>query len=353
MAGSVTVIRVRAVWTSRGRKREAAISGMARRVVHLRHCPEGCPMPARVRRLLLAALLAAASAFPGAFVSPAAAQQAPELKAAIAKSNAYINLMNRTLRAVSSWNRYTSWVNLRTGPTGRERYITYGLYSLYDTRGEIEKARAATTQEPLVPELDATVLRYVDAYEALAPVITQAAAYYERQDYKDDRMAEGKALHVRLVPAAEAFLRERAALEAQMRSFKRDLDRKDLDAIEASEGRKGRWHVKTVMMNAAEVIEALPSQGRPVVDMKAFDALLAAYAAAVREFDGYVQANPGQLSSFESQPRSLLGKLREFRDALARSKGDVRRGAGQDMMWIVNQYNSMISSSQMATRFSR
>lgn len=275
------------------------------------------------------------------------------LQAAIAKSNAYIGLMNRTLRASQSWSRYTSWVDVRKGPTGRERYIDYGLYSLYDVRGEIEKALAATGEAPLVPELDATIKRYVEAYQALAPLITKANGYYERKDYRDDRMAEGKALHAMLVPAAEAFLKERALLDQQMRGFKRDLNVREIAAIEAAEGRNARWHVRNVMMTAEEVIERMPSNAAPVVKMPEFEEVLARYAAAVREMDTYAQANPGQFSGFESQPRSLLGKLRDFRDRLARARGDARRGAGQDMTWIINEYNMMVTFSRNATRFSR
>ncbi len=290
--------------------------------------------------------------------APALAQNAPaaqskELQAAIHKSNAYIGLMNRTQRASQSWGRYTSWVNVKSGPTGRERYIDYGLYSLYDVRGEIEKALAATTQEPLVPEIDATMKRYIEAYQGLAPLITQANGYYERKDYKYDDMVEGKALHAKLVPAAEAFLRERDVLDRQMRGFKSDISRQEIAAIEAMEGKKARWHVKNVMISAEAIIELLPSNAAPVVNMPVFDEVLARYATAVRELDTYSQANPGQLSSFDSQPRSLLGKLRDFRDKLARAKGDARRGAGQDMTWIVMDYNMMITISQHALTFSR
>ena len=286
--------------------------------------------------------------------TPAAkAPQNPELQAAIAKSNAYIGLMNRTLRASDSWRRYSSWVNLKTGPTGKERYIDYGLYSLYDVRSEIEKALAATTQPPLVPELDATMKRYIEAYQVLAPLITQANGYYERKDYKSDGMAEGKALHVRLAPAAETYLRERKLLDGQMRAFKAEVDARDLAAIEAADGRKGRWHVKNVMMAAGDIIELMPSAASPVVDMKVYDEALARYALAVREMDMFSQATPNQFSVFESQPRSLLGKLRDFRDKLAKSKGDARRGAGNDMNWIINDYNMMVSTSRNATQFAR
>ena len=92
---------------------------------------------------------------------PASAQPVPKpdpelaaSQAVVRKLNAYVALLNRTLRASESLARYESWVNMRTGPTGRER-IVYGLYSLYDVRGEIGKARAAVDAAPPMPELDA------------------------------------------------------------------------------------------------------------------------------------------------------------------------------------------------------
>lgn len=291
-----------------------------------------------------------------ALCSPAWAQAgaAPDTEraasqATVRKLNAYVGLLNRTLRASESLSRYYSWVNARTGPTGRESII-YGLYSLYDVRGEIEKARAAAGTPPPMPELDAEVGRYIAAYEALAPVVTQAEGYYERGDYRLDKMAEGKALHARLVPAGEAFLAERAKLEALFAQEKERSDRTELALLEQTEGRKARWQVRNVMVQARPVLDLLPTDARPVVDMVKFDAALAAYAAAVRELDAYFAAEPGTLSGFESRPRGWLGKLREFRDKLVQAKGDARRGAGRDLTWIVNDYNTMVSTADVAIR---
>lgn len=304
--------------------------------------------------VLLLVSLAAAGVLPSrANAQDASKPAGDDLAVSIAKSNAYIGLMNRTLRAVQSWNRYTSWVDLKTGPTGRERYIDYGLYSLYDVRDEIAKARAASEKPPMVPELDATMGRYIAAYEVLAPLLTSANGYYERKDYKADKVAEGKALHIKLVPAARTFLAERAELENQMRGFKSDIDRRALAGIEAKEGRSARWHVKNVMVEAQRMIDLLPTNDTPIVNIKTFDAALAGFAAAVKEMDHFSEAYPGKFSVFESQPRSLLGKLRDFRDKVARAKGDARRGGGSDMTWIVNEYNMMVSTSDSALRFGR
>lgn len=285
----------------------------------------------------------------------AAQAQTPDadMQGGIAKTNAYIALMNRTLRASESWNRYASWANVKTGPTGKER-IVYGLYSLYDVRSETDKALAATSQPPAYPALDETVKRYISAYEKLAPLITEADAYYERKDYLGDKMAGGKALHAKLAPAAQSFLAERKALERDMEAVKRDLDRRQLAAIEQREGRKARWHVRNVMIEAKTMIDLLPSSAAPVVDLPAFDKALGRYATAVKEFDTYSAATPNSFFVFESSPRNLLGKLREFRQKVGRAKGDARRaGVGHDLTWLINDYNMMVSTSQSATTFSR
>ena len=118
--------------------------------------------------LTLTALLAATPVLaqaPTPAGKPAAPSESPE-QATIRKLNAYVGLLNRTLRAQESLARYQSWVNMKTGPTGRERII-YGLYGLYDVRGEITKAEAAMSQPPAMPELDGAMKDYIAAYQAL------------------------------------------------------------------------------------------------------------------------------------------------------------------------------------------
>lgn len=276
-----------------------------------------------------------------------------DLQAAIAKSNAYTALMNRTLRAIQSWERYGSWVDMKKGPTGKERYITYGLYSLYDVTGEIQKAEEAAAREPKLPEIDATVLRYIKAYQELAPLITRAERYYDRKDYRDDNLAEGQKLHALMVPAAKTFLEERARLDAGMRVYKTALDAQELASIESREGKSARWQVRNLMVNAKGVIDLMPTNEKPIVDLKAFDAAVAAYAKAVREMDEFKDKNPGTSLFVDSQASSWLGKLRDFSEKLAKSKGDVRRGAANDANWIVSNYNTMITLSESAVRFSR
>lgn len=303
------------------------------------------------RDAILAALLAVA------FGAPAVAQDRPApdaaLQATIAKSNAYTALLNRTLRAVESWDRYRSWVNMQRGPTGRERYIVYGLYSLYDVRGEIEKAEQAVTQEPAMPELDDAIRRYIQSYRTLAPLITRANVYYERKDYQDDGAALGRELHREMVPAAEAFLKDRADVERAMRALRTDLNSRELADIERREGRSARWNVRNVMIAARGVMDLMPTNERPVVDMAAFDEAIQRYAAALRELDKLKETDPDGASILDSQAGSWLGSLREYRQKLARARGDARRAGGHERTWIINNYNMMVSMSDMRMRMRR
>ncbi|RYE63747.1 MAG: DUF3829 domain-containing protein, partial [Rhizobiaceae bacterium] len=62
--------------------------------------------------------------------------------AAMGKMNTYVEFLNQTLRASESLQRYDSWVDMKKGPTGKERII-YGMYSLYDVRELAGKALAS------------------------------------------------------------------------------------------------------------------------------------------------------------------------------------------------------------------
>jgi hypothetical protein len=272
------------------------------------------------------------------------------LRAATKKFNAYVEFLNRTLRASESLDRYKSWVNMQTGPTGHERII-YGLYDTYDTTSEAAAATKALTQEPLLPELDAAMRDYIAANAVLSPILNEANGYYDRADYKVDKMAEGKVLHAKIVAAAGPFLATRAKVDALITVEKAKVDQARLDMIEKHEGRAANWHVANVMMKARRVVDLLPSNAKPVVDLAAFHTAMTDYGEAVKAMDAYGAGKPNAFFVFSSQPRSLLSKLRDFQEAVDRVKGDARRGGGDQLTWIINDYNMMVTTSQNATMF--
>jgi len=124
---------------------------------------------------LIAGTMAALA--PMLMVQGAAAQ---DVRAAIQKANLYIEVAKMTERAADSWDRYASWVNMKTGPTGKERYISYGMYPIYDISGLLQEARRVAALKPGTPKLDAAMKRYMDAYAVAVPVLNQANDYYDR-----------------------------------------------------------------------------------------------------------------------------------------------------------------------------
>ncbi|MBB4348292.1 YiiG family protein [Aliirhizobium cellulosilyticum] len=291
--------------------------------------------------------------------TPAFAQSstAPEAEvdvsdAAIVKMNAYVEFLNRSIRASESLERYGSWVDMKKGPTGKERVI-YGLYSLYDVRDEIAAVEQAAKADPKMPELDAAMLAYVETYQKLAPVIEKANKYYERLDYKSDKMEGAKAYHKDIAALAPTYGERRDAADLTLRAEKVKLDLASLKALEQSEGRKSRWHVRNVMIRAEAMMDLMPDNEKPVVDMAVFKGELDAYASAVREFDDYAIDHPDSFHVFESRPASLLSKLRDLDEQLRKFKGDARKAGGNDIEWIVSDYNTMVTTSQTATTFAK
>ena len=183
---------------------------------------------------------------------------AQDTRAAVQKANLYIEVAKLTERAVDSWERYASWVDLKTGPTGKERYISYGMYPIYDISGLLNEARRVSGQKPSTPKLDATMKRYMDAYEAAVPVMNRANDYYELKGYRADGMTEGMALHAQMVPLAKALLTEREAMLNELRVYVREVEQQELAAIEAREGRSPGWQVANVMYAANRVLDLFP-----------------------------------------------------------------------------------------------
>ena len=302
-------------------------------------------------------------------------------QAAIMKANAFIEAVKATERAVESWERYASWVNMKTGPTGRERYISYGLYDLTDSTGLLAEARKAADAPPPTPTLDKIVPRYVDAYEALAPVMNEASFYYERAGYETDNAAKGLELHKKMVPLATAFLAERDALMPELRRFIREVEGQELAAIEARDGRTAAWQAGQVLHSANRVIDLFPND-RPqqfaadeldemmkglgpntpgekfdelimgvkktkdaTIDVAQFSEMLDAYGAAVATFDGFTGEQPEEFDELKPLPRQLLELLRAFKVPLVQSKGREFEGGGAMVGRIVEQYFALFNAA--------
>lgn len=300
--------------------------------------------------------------------APAMAQPAPQTpssdqgkpaaapSALTEKLNAYVGCINRlSERSYDSRRRYFSWVS-KNGPTGKERII-YGLYTIYDTsdcRKNVEKANAL---EPRDAELEAAATAYADAVSKLEPLLNEADDYYKQEDYKDDKMAKGRALHPRLIAAWDAFAAADKALRTGVDTIndRRALER--LAAIEAAEGRKARYHVEALMIQAKRLFRAT-DQATP--DVGAITAALNEYEATVRTLDGL--AAEAKLDSFfisgaKTYLTSAKQLMRRIRDKVPYSQADrmMLSGGGGWMVEgspqrLLRDYNALIDAYNRGLR---
>ena len=280
-----------------------------------------------------AALVFAGAALLLALSADEAVAQTPS---ATEKLNAYVGCINRlSARSYQSRERYFSWAD-RKGPTGKERII-YGTYTIYDTsdcRKNVEKANAL---EPRDAALEAAASAYAEAVSKLEPLLKEADDYYSQEDYKDDKMAKGKTLHPRLVAAWDTFAAADRKLRDNVEAIndKRALEK--LAEIEQSEGRKARYHVEALMINAKRVLR---TQDATNPDIAEISKALNEYENIVKAAEGVSGADGGAKigSMFISNAKSFLttGKqlMRRIRDKTPYSSGDkmmINAGSG----WMV------------------
>lgn len=276
------------------------------------------------------------------------------------KINAYVGCINRlSERSYESRSRYFSWVG-KKGPTGKERII-YGTYTIYDTsdcRTGVEKANSL---EPHDAELESAASAYVAAVGALEPLLKEADDYYTQEDYKDDKMAKGKALHPRLVAAWTAFASADTKLRDGIDVIQDKMAADRLAEIESAEGRKDRYHIQALMIRAKHLMR-VQSADKP--DLPKIKDALADYEAIAKASEDYASANTDSKigSSFIDSAKSFLTTakqlMRRLRDKVPYSQGDkmmLESGGG----WMVEgspprlmrDYNELVESYNRGATF--
>ncbi len=303
-------------------------------------------------------ILATAAAALGAAVLPAPAG-AEATDTAVEKINAYVGCINRlSERSYDSRNRYFSWAK-KTGPTGKERII-YGTYTIYDTSDCRKKVEAANALEPRDADLEAAASAYADAVSKLEPLLKEADDYYSQENYKDDKMAKGKALHPRLVAAWDAFASADKKLRAGVEAINDKRAQARLAEIETKEGRKLRYHVEALMIHAKRVLRAEDTE-KP--DIAAITRALNDYEAAVKAMedasgkDGDAKVGSIFVSAAKSYLTTAKQLMRRIRDKTPYNSGDrmmLQSGGG----WMVEgspprllrDYNQLVDGYNRGAR---
>jgi hypothetical protein len=288
--------------------------------------------------------------------APATAQvQAPPSPAQslTEKMNAYVGCINRlSERSYSARARYFSWA-AKSGPTGKERII-YGTYTIYDTSDCRKNVERANSLEPGDQALEAAASAYADAIGKLEPLLKEADDYYSQENYKDDKMAKGKAMHPRLVAAWDAFAAADKALRDSIETINDRRAAERLAEIEQKEGRKTRYHVEAMMIHAKRVLRA---QNTEKPDLAAITQALSEYESIVKATEQLATSRGdakigsifiGHAKAYLTSSKQLM---RRVRDKVPYSSGDrMMLSAGSGWMVegspqrLLRDYNQLIDS---------
>ena len=212
----------------------------------------------------------------------------PEFQSLVKKTNLYVQALNAVSNAQRTFDRYASWVDVKKGPTGKERYISYGLYTISTSSvADVKKAaQEGPPLKPALPELDTVIVRVAEAFGALEPVVKKASDYYEQEDYKDDDAKGAQELHRQMMPLFEKMFAGERALRAGLDTLKMQVDRRQLAQIEKLSGRNYEWHLRNFMIAAKGVINLLPEKpDAPVISAGAYKER---YSELENAYNGYM-----------------------------------------------------------------
>ena len=180
----------------------------------------------------------------------------------VEKTNLYVKALKATRSIQRSYDRYASWVDVKTGPTGKERSIADGLYDISSgTLQEIVDAgQKGPGMWPPLPNVEATAQKLAEVATTLAPLVKTASDYYSQHSYKNDGAKRGQELHSQMMPLFEQAFASEAALRRELRGVKEDVARRNLAQLEKEHGKNFEWHLRNFLMAAETVGDLLPNR---------------------------------------------------------------------------------------------
>lgn len=317
----------------------------------------GCKQIAEARKAAEALKAAASAAADGK--GPALSSEEDKDAALGNKLGEYISCMNGTSkRVVDSRNRYLSWVkDEKVGPTGKERNI-YGLYDINADTCYPNLDRAKTMAPPL-PEVESAAAEYRKALEELDPVVKQANKYYDQDDYKDDKMAKGKALHAELMNGFAKFEQVSKGFEDRVTKLNDEVMARQLTRLEKDPSRKLQYLSQRGLNEAKALVNMIDIAELKELDQQKYDVALQTYDRTLTELEQYVdshKAEANKVSMFSSYLSSCKTFLKSAKELMRRKRDnkdfnkEFFSNSNPSMVeghpaQVIEKYNRMISDS--------
>jgi hypothetical protein len=268
-------------------------------------------------RLAVAAVLLAASAAGRA--QTIADLPDDKFKSLVEKTAIYARALNAARAVQKSYDRYAAWVDVKAGPTGKERSID-GVTDIAAALQEIADAGAnGPGMWPPLPGADVMAQKLAEATTALAPLVKTASDYYAQKQYKSDAAKRGRELHGQMLPLFEQFFGCELAMRRELGAVLEDVERRHLTRLEKEQGKNYEWHLRSFLFAAKTVADLLPNHvDAAMIEGPRFKQRFANLQAAYTAFTQYCLEHPAEvqkivlstsLDDFFAATRMLRGVL--------------------------------------------
>ncbi len=273
----------------------------------------------------------------------------------VKKSNLYISdCFNKYATSVaSSHTRYISWVkDPKAGPTGKEN-IVYGLYQINgdgnDCAASVEKARE---MEPSMPEIEAAADQFVVALKDILPKVEDIYGYYDKDDYKDDNFARGKAAHAELIASFENFEKVNKTFGTEIDKLEDNVAQMQLDEFKDDTSKAYQYESVNFSIKAKKIMVYVRENEYSAMkadDMQPMIEEAETALASVKDAKKSSMSSifTGQADGFIKAAKELMRRIRDKKPFDSFERGQLGRTGG----WMVDgspdqvvyAYNQMIS----------
>lgn len=245
-------------------------------------------------RFAVAALLLAASAAGRA--QSIADLPDDKFKSLLEKTVLYTKALGAARTVQKSYDRYAAWVDLKVGPTGKEKAID-GIVDIAGALQEISDAGAnGPGMWPPLPGLDGMAQKLAQSTAALAPVVKSASDYYAQKKYKTDAVKHGQELHAQMLPMFEQFFVSEMGMRRELSVVLEDVERRNLARIEKEQGKNYEWHLRNFLFAAKTLADLLPNHvDAAMIESARYRTRFSNLQAAYTEFTQYCVQHPAEV----------------------------------------------------------
>jgi hypothetical protein len=216
----------------------------------------------------------------------------------VTKTELYGKALKAARGIQKSYDRYASWVDVKTGPTGKEKLIDNGVSDFApNILPDIQDAsKRGPGMWPPLPNVDAGMQKLADATNALAPLVKSASDYYGQRTYKSDAAKRGQELHTQMMPLFDQVFAAQLSFRRELRAVKDDVDRRLLAQLEKDHGKNYEWHLRSLLMAAETLGDLMPTHlDAPPIDAARYRQRFVALDAAFTAFTQFRTAHAEEI----------------------------------------------------------